>query len=120
LKRITWRPTKPEQALNDALKKEGLEFEFQFPTRAGFVLDFAWPNVKLAVEVDGPTYRTKRGRRRDKFRDYRLRRAGWRVLRFTDREIRSNLKMVVNEIKENLSAPYRTRPDHTTEDKHNG
>jgi hypothetical protein len=47
-------------------------------------LDRAWPEVKLAVELDGARFHTSPAdRRRDLARDAALAAAGWVVLRFT-------------------------------------
>jgi hypothetical protein len=48
------------------------------------LLDRAWPEVKLAVELDGARFHTSPAdRRRDLARDAALAAAGWVVLRFT-------------------------------------
>jgi len=47
-------------------------------------LDRAWPEVKLAVELDGARFHTDpEARRRDLGRDAALASVGWVVLRFT-------------------------------------
>jgi len=59
----------------------------QFTVRAGgreLHPDRAWPEVKLAVELDGAQFHTSpEDRRRDLARDAALAAAGWVVLRFT-------------------------------------
>lgn len=59
----------------------------QFPVVLGdrrVLLDRAWPEVKLAVELDGAQFHTSpEDRRRDLTRDAALAGAGWVVLRFT-------------------------------------
>lgn len=50
--------------------------------------DFAWPKERLIVETDGRTaHRTTRAFEHDRFRDRRLTVAGWRVIRFTWRQL---------------------------------
>lgn len=46
-------------------------------------LDLAWPDVKLALEYDGPEHRTIEGQNRDAFRDGHLRDLGWDVTHVT-------------------------------------
>jgi hypothetical protein len=53
----------------------------------GHRVDCVWPDLKLVVEVDGPGHRRPRTRRQDEQRDRELEAAGYRVLRFTDRQI---------------------------------
>jgi hypothetical protein len=51
-------------------------------------LDRAWPEVKIAVELDGARYHTSADdRRRDLARDTALAALGWVVLRFTYAEV---------------------------------
>jgi very-short-patch-repair endonuclease len=51
--------------------------------------DFRWPEHRLVVEVDSWTFhgRTRRAFDTDRARDRQLLREGWRVARFTDRQI---------------------------------
>jgi hypothetical protein len=59
---------------------------------AGHERDFAWPEHRLVVEVDGHAYHAARGaRENDHERDAELVLTGWRVLRFTDHHIAGDL-----------------------------
>lgn len=99
MNRITWTPTSLEQKLIDALEGVGLkrnkDYSFQHPTRSGFIIDFAFTEIKLAVEVDGPHHQTRRQRKHDCFRDKMLRREGWKVIRFTQNEIENRMGDVI-------------------------
>lgn len=53
--------------------------------RYGYILDFYFPNVKIAVEIDGPIH--EKQREYDKRRDARLRKKGITVVRFTNDEV---------------------------------
>ena len=47
-------------------------------------VDFAYPDVKLAIELDGAAYHSSlNARHRDRTRENRIVALGWRVLRFT-------------------------------------
>lgn len=48
-------------------------------------IDFAWPDVMLALEVDGWHHRSPEGAAHDALRDAVLRAAGWLVVRVDDR-----------------------------------
>ena len=62
-------------------------------------LDFAWPNQKLAVEVDGHDYhKTKEQRSYDAQRDRDLLRLGWTTVRFTGSDVFRNADGVAKEI----------------------
>jgi very-short-patch-repair endonuclease len=54
----------------------------------GLEVDFVWRDRRLIVEVDGYAYHRSPGAfERDRERDVRLEMAGWRVLRFTWRQV---------------------------------
>jgi very-short-patch-repair endonuclease len=68
--------------------------EFRFHPRRRWRFDFAWPLYKVAVEVDGGIYCRGRHVRGSGFeRDAEKRNAavmaGWRVLHFTPRHVKS-------------------------------
>lgn len=73
--------TSLERAVQTKLDELGVEYIPQHSTRTGFVIDFALPEKRIAIEVDGPTHLTKKAKKHDRFKDYQLRREGWTVLR---------------------------------------
>jgi very-short-patch-repair endonuclease len=65
------------------LSRCGLRAEQQY--RVGkFRLDFAWPDIKIALEVDGWWHRSPQGAASDRQRDSWLRSQGWVVFRVDD------------------------------------
>ena len=69
-----------------------VEREFRFDPARKWRLDFAWPGLKLGVEVEGGTWSWGRHVRPDGFeRDAEKYNAaalaGWRVLRFTGKMV---------------------------------
>lgn len=70
------------------------------------LLDRAWPEVKLAVELDGARFHTSPAdRRRDLARDAALAAAGWVVLRFTYADVLRG----PDGVRARVLAVYRTR-----------
>jgi Protein of unknown function (DUF559) len=67
--------------------------------------DFRWPDRRLIVEVDSWTFhgRTRRAFDGDRVRDRALLREGWRVARFTDRQIVSDPVGVLAELTDFLT-----------------
>ena len=62
-------------------------------------LDFAWPDQRIAVEVDGHDYhKTKEQRGRDAKRDRDLLKMGWTTLRYTGSEIYADPDAVAKDI----------------------
>ena len=70
-----------EVALYDAIRREGLAPFPQFYIQ-GYYADFAFPDVRVAVEADGAAYHEGVRHEHDRKRDWFLGRAGWTVKRF--------------------------------------
>jgi len=95
-----------EKIMNDALSKQFRyddDFVCQFPIRCkyGYILDFAFPKQKLAIECDGEKWHPKNNKR-DERRDIVLKKRGWKVLRFTGHQITSDIDACVKEIKQEI------------------
>ena len=70
-----------------------------------YEVDFLWRAQRLIVETDGlETHGTRRAIERDHRRDRRLRKLGWRVERYTWREVMHEPAGVARELEEMLSA----------------
>jgi hypothetical protein len=54
----------------------------------GFEVDFCWPGERLIVETDGRRHLTRTRFESDRARDALLTSIGWRVMRFTRRQVR--------------------------------
>jgi very-short-patch-repair endonuclease len=64
-----------------------------------YTLDFAWPDLKVAVETDGwATHGRRAGFEGDRARDAALQAAGWRVLRVTYRRLRREPVLVAAQL----------------------
>ena len=84
--------SEPERALETQLQAVGVtgwEPEYMFHPTRRWRFDFAWPDVRVAVEFDGGQWVMLGGRHnRDSDRD-KLNHAaalGWRVLRFSNQQ----------------------------------
>lgn len=100
------KPTPQEARLWQELrvsKLDGVRFSRQVVV-GGLIADFACRGRMLMIEIDGDTHDPAR----DRDRDYMLGRQGWRVLRFTNSEIGSNLAGVLETIRDvALSRPTK-------------
>lgn len=72
-----WRPA---TRLGESLVGKVVQ---QFPI-GRYRLDFAWPDVKVALEVDGAQHRQPDHAAQDAYRDAFLRGRGWLVFRVDD------------------------------------
>jgi hypothetical protein len=70
----------------------------------GFERDFHWPELGLAVEIDGPGHTRPSTRDADASRDETLRAAGYTVLRFTDLELKFQPAEVLTRLR--TQAPH--------------
>ncbi|MHA1835193.1 MAG: endonuclease domain-containing protein [Candidatus Baldrarchaeia archaeon] len=86
--------TSLERKVKNILDKIGVKYVSQFPTRTGFIIDFAVfiNGRKIAIEVDGEKWHSsKEAKKRDRFKDYQLTREGWKVIRIKEQQIKSNV-----------------------------
>ena len=66
----------------------------------GLEVDFYWPAMRLIVEADSYRYhRSRRAFERDRERDAILARAGYRALRFSDRQLAGEQATVAQTIR---------------------
>ena len=67
-----------------------------------YIVDFYCPSAKVIIELDGGQHYRQEGNRRDQVRDKYLESLGFRVLRFSDREVFKNIEGVLEKIFEHL------------------
>lgn len=94
------RPQTPAEAtLWRALRNRQIGFKFrrQHPIDR-FIIDFYCAEVKLLVEIDGQSHLELDQQEYDKARTEYLENLGYRVIRFTNDDVRYNLKVVASEI----------------------
>lgn len=106
------RVSNTENILYSAMIRSGLkpkrQYTFSGIKKYHYCLDFAFPNEKVNVEVDGtggyPNHHlTENRRRKDNTRDDVMQSLGWRVRRFTDKEVRESPFGVAMKIKRFLN-----------------
>ena len=92
--------TEPELKLWNELRAHrlmGLGFRRQLPI-AGFIVDFACPERRLIVEVDGSQHARHPKAAEDILRDNKLRELGWTVLRFWNDDVLRDIDNVCMHI----------------------
>lgn len=90
--------TNIEQKVKSFLDERGIRYILQYPLRQGYIADFALPNRKIIIEVDGERWHSgKKKIRKDRFRDYMLKRAGWQTIRIKEKDI-DNLQELLSSI----------------------
>jgi very-short-patch-repair endonuclease len=74
-----------------------------------FLLDLAYPGIRLAIEYDGEIHRTQERAMRDLARQAYLSDAGWTVLRFTAADVMCRPWWVAARVREELIKAARRR-----------
>ena len=65
-----------------------------------FIADFYYPELKLIIEVDGPIHKFQKSadRRRDEILDV----LGYKLLRFTNKEVNNDLSQVIDQARKEI------------------
>ena len=100
------KPTEAEQLLWNVLSDKKLDgFKFRRQHIIGnFIADFICLKTNLIVEIDGLIHQLPENKESDKERTSWLEEEGYRVIRFTNQEVLSNLDFVLEKIKRELKA----------------
>ena len=95
--------TDAEKVLWEYLRRNALGVRFRRQFIIGdFIVDFACLEKKLVVEVDGLYHFTDEQIEEDRKRTYHISQLGFRVIRFTNEEIMTDINKVITNIKKNL------------------
>ncbi len=106
-KKMRNQPTEAESLLWDVLSNKKLDgYKFRRQHIIGnYIADFICLKTNLIVEVDGSIHQLPENKVSDKERTDWLENEGFRVVRFTNNEVLSNLDKVLKEIKQELEIP---------------
>jgi len=77
----------------------------EFDATTGYIVDFYCPKANLIIEIDGGQHYSVEGIKEDKIRDDYIRNQGFKVLRFSDKEVFENLSGVIEKIYEDTKSP---------------
>jgi hypothetical protein len=76
--------------------------ENKYPTC--YKVDVGNKELKIAIEIDGRGHKLKERSLKDRKKEKKLKELGWKVLRFTNQSIMTNLSQVLSEIKNEIKA----------------
>ena len=68
-----------------------------------YIADFVCLSEKLVIEVDGGYHEEPEQQHDDQIRTDYLQKRGYRVIRFKNEEVTSDIKYVINKIKDELN-----------------
>ncbi len=106
-KQMRNQPTEAESLLWKVLSNKQLD-DFKFRRQhiiGSYIADFICLKANLIVEVDGSIHQLPENKTSDEERTKWLENEGYRVVRFTNKEVLSNLDDVIKQIRENLAVP---------------
>lgn len=95
----------PEKAFESILVENKIT-GWLYNHRVGrYVYDFAFPEIKLDIEIDGQLHFTEKGIRHDKIRDEFSKGIGWEVLRITAKDVKNRNKHqdILNRVLEKIN-----------------
>jgi very-short-patch-repair endonuclease len=101
------------RAMREAIVIQGTHFRRQVPI-GNYIADFCAQGCRLIIEVDGEQHAQDIARAHDAKRDAFLRDAGYRVLRFSTREVNFEMQSVL----ETICAAIRSPISDTLRDPH--
>lgn len=93
-----------EHRVLEAIRLAGMpppvpQYRLQLPTGRTIRLDFAWPDAKVALEIDHPTWHAgAESTHRDKQRDRKAATLGWVVSRITDLDVAHGLGEALRDV----------------------
>lgn len=91
-----------ERQLYRALTHNGYRLETQVHCGA-YRIDLVLPAYKIAIECDGKPYHSSAEQRaHDRKKNAYLRKHGWKVMRFSGRQINRNMSHVLNRIENEI------------------
>ena len=104
-------PTEAENILWNVLSEQKLGYKIRRQHIVSqYILDFAYLDCRLAIELDGEHHNTEDQQYDDAVRTKNLETLGWHVLRFTNDEIHNNLEEVLSNIKAAIQTATATSP----------
>ena len=112
----------PEQWLIGVLKNEFNQIEnINYKTEKPFYryfLDFAWPEKRLCIEIDGELHRYEKQKENDNKKDELLKQDGWKELRLKWSYIMKNkqetierIRIFLNEIGDTTIPLYKSKKE---------
>jgi very-short-patch-repair endonuclease len=96
--------TPAETTLWQHLRSRNLNYKF----RRQHPIDFYCAEAKLLIEIDGVSHLEKEQREYDKSRTEYLEALGYKVIRFTNNDVRYNIHAVVTMIMEEVESSVKT------------
>lgn len=89
----------PERIFENALNSSGITGWIYAYQNGIYEYDFAWPELKIDVEIDGATHLSEKVKKIDARRDKFSQDNGWVVIRFTAEQVKQDVVLCINTLK---------------------
>jgi very-short-patch-repair endonuclease len=89
----------PEKIFKNALEYNNISGWIYNYQNGIYSYDFAFPNLKIDIEIDGNTHTQDKVKKIDERRDIFSKENGWIVIRFTAKEIKENVSQCIDILK---------------------
>ena len=109
-RRLRTHMTESERILWSRLRRKqllGIQFYRQKPL-GNYIVDFYAPQANLIIEVDGSQHFEDKHAERDRIRDEYLSIQGFRVLKFNNRQVKTELDAVVTVVFQEIEKIFKT------------
>lgn len=93
----------PEQVFQNALEASNITGWIYNYQVGMYQYDFAFPELKIDVEIDGSTHELPKVKKIDERRDTFSKENGWTVLRFTAKQVKQDVISCINHLKQYLN-----------------
>lgn len=91
--------TSIEKIIKDSLDNLGLEYESQYTGISPWIIDFAFPDHKLAIEADGKYWHSLENvKAKDKRKNKALKELGWSIMHLGEDEINQSPSTCIDRI----------------------
>ena len=118
-RRMRNNPTEAEDFLWRQLKGKGLNTSFKRQcVILDYIADFYSPSANLIIEVDGGYHQTDEQQTLDEIREEKLKKQGYRILRFTNEQVLFDIDRVLTKIKDMIE--NEKTPSHLGEGRGEG
>lgn len=105
--------TEAEKAMEPEVASLGLPYRVQHPIWAlRYRLDFAFPTMKVALEIDDPSHTAKAKRAKDKVRTAKLKKAGWTVIRTTNEAVLKDPRKALEQAFRSANLDFPPKEKH--------
>lgn len=100
------KPSYPEECFIKFLQERGYDKKYLIEREKSifpYFIDFAFVDIKLAIEIDGSQHLNEDRKKRDEDKDKVLKECGWKILRISENIVKTDWDIIDNKIQKLIS-----------------